>query len=369
MFCSSGQPDGLRWLALIILAGSGLVTLPPVFQKIVGAIRKLKKSPTDGNEAKQAEQAKWLTWSTWFSGIVILSIGWIFADYPRGLSFGASRLYSGSQTFSRTTCDDFLGDRRRFCFASARRNWRSRIGDHSFVVTDRWNTAGRCLRDFDSRLLDDGRVGDIWYNRDSVSFRRFFQSRISTLTQSVSIIVPVLNEQESLIELIAEIDSVAKSNEWTYETLVVDDGSADQTWKTLELLSAQYPHLAAARLNRNLGKSIALQTGIDRARYDFVVTIDGDLQDVPSEIPRLLEKLDEGFDVVSGWKKDRQDSSGKRFVSHVFNATVSFLTRVSLHDHNCGLKAYRKQVFESIQLSHGLHRFIPYLAARNGPCG
>ncbi|MEZ6097314.1 MAG: glycosyltransferase family 2 protein [Pirellulaceae bacterium] len=186
------------------------------------------------------------------------------------------------------------------------------------------------------------------------------------MTQSVSIIVPVLNEQESLIELIAEIDSVARSNEWTYETLVVDDGSADQTWKTLELLSPQYPHLAAARLNRNLGKSIALQTGIDRARYDFVVTIDGDLQDVPSEIPRLLEKLDEGFDVVSGWKKDRQDSSGKRFVSRVFNATVSFLTRVSLHDHNCGLKAYRKQVFESIQLSHGLHRFIPFLAARNG---
>ncbi len=185
------------------------------------------------------------------------------------------------------------------------------------------------------------------------------------LAESVSIVVPVQNEAESLPSLVKELAVLSDELDGTLEILVIDDGSTDTTWATLETLCKSYTFLHAAKLTRNFGKSIALQTGILAVQTSQLVTMDGDLQDDPLEIPKMLAKLDAGFDVVSGWKHRRMDSLTKRISSRAFNLTLSALSGVWLHDHNCGLKAYRREVFENLELRDGLHRFIPVLAARN----
>lgn len=183
---------------------------------------------------------------------------------------------------------------------------------------------------------------------------------------NLSIVVPVFNEVQSLDELCQRVAQVAFQNDYTYSILLVDDGSKDGSWEQIEKLCRQNSAIRGVCLRRNFGKAAALSAGFERASGDFVVTMDADLQDDPKEIPNLLVQLDRGFDVVSGWKKNRKDPWHKVFPSRLFNRLISWLTGVHLHDHNCGLKAYRRGVLEEIQLYGEMHRFIPVLAAARG---
>ena len=183
---------------------------------------------------------------------------------------------------------------------------------------------------------------------------------------NLSIIIPLFNEQSSLEELCAELRQTASTNGYTIEIILVDDGSVDESWQTICRLAEKELRVFGVRLRRNFGKAAAISAGTVLARYDLVVTMDADLQDVPSEIPRLLAEMEKGFDVVSGWKRNRQDAWTRRFASRVFNGLVNALTKVRLHDHNCGFKLYRRQVFDEIDLYGGFHRFVPVLAAARG---
>jgi len=182
----------------------------------------------------------------------------------------------------------------------------------------------------------------------------------------VSIIVPVLSEAESLPELHRQIDEVAKQHALDVQMIFVDDGSLDSSWPALCGLAAADPRVQAIRFRRNFGKAAALTAGIREAAAPLILTMDADLQDDPAELPRLMAKLDEGFDVVNGWKQRRLDPWHKVYPSHVFNGMVSRLTGLSLHDHNCGLKLFRAEVTREIRLYGELHRFIPVLAHARG---
>jgi dolichol-phosphate mannosyltransferase len=182
----------------------------------------------------------------------------------------------------------------------------------------------------------------------------------------LSIVVPVYNEQDSLPELLDRIMAVAARENYSYEVLFVDDGSRDDSWSTIERLASTHTAARGLKLRRNFGKAAALAAGFDHALGQFIITMDADLQDDPNEIPNLLAKLHSGFDVVSGWKKVRHDPWHKVLPSRLFNGLVSWLTGVKLHDHNCGLKAYRREALQEVQLYGELHRFVPVLAAAKG---
>lgn len=182
----------------------------------------------------------------------------------------------------------------------------------------------------------------------------------------LSIVVPVFNEQDSLPELLDRIMAVATRENYSYEVLFVDDGSRDDSWNTIERLASAQAAARGLKLRRNFGKAAALAAGFDHALGQFIITMDADLQDDPNEIPNLLSKLNDGFDVVSGWKKVRHDPWHKVLPSRLFNSLVSWLTGVKLHDHNCGLKAYRREALQEVQLYGELHRFVPVLAAAKG---
>src|SRR3954464_7496037 len=182
----------------------------------------------------------------------------------------------------------------------------------------------------------------------------------------LSVIIPVLDEAQSLPQLVRELDQVAIGHGYDLQMIVVDDGSKDGTWPVVCQLAAADPRILGIRLRRNFGKAAALSAGFHAADGERIVTIDGDLQDNPAEIANLLAKLDEGFDVVSGWKRERHDPWHKVLPSRVFNWLVSRLMGVHLHDHNCGLKAYRREVMHEIRLYGELHRFVPVLAAAKG---
>ncbi|MCA9126222.1 MAG: glycosyltransferase family 2 protein [Planctomycetales bacterium] len=182
----------------------------------------------------------------------------------------------------------------------------------------------------------------------------------------LTIIVPVFNEEASLVELAARIEAVAKEHQLEYELIFVDDGSLDNSWQQIAKLAQNDPNARGLRLRRNFGKAAALAAGFENSAGNVVVTMDADLQDDPNEIPRLLAKLEEGFDVVSGWKRVRHDPWHKVLPSRVFNGLISWLTGVKLHDHNCGLKAYRRCVIEEVHLYGEMHRFVPVLAASRG---
>src|SRR5262249_44340153 len=158
-------------------------------------------------------------------------------------------------------------------------------------------------------------------------------------------IIPVYNEEESLLPLVGEIDKVAQEGRLDIEVLFVDDGSTDRSWETIRNLAASHRQVHGIRLRRNFGKSAALSAGFAAAHGEILLTLDADLQADPAEIPRFLTKLAEGTDVVSGWKKVRHDPWHKVWPSWIFNRLVSWLTGVRLHDHNCGMKAYRAEVF------------------------
>jgi dolichol-phosphate mannosyltransferase len=180
-------------------------------------------------------------------------------------------------------------------------------------------------------------------------------------------VIPVYNEVESLEPLHAELAEVAAANQYDLEIVFVDDGSTDGSWKVVQRLAAADPRIRGIRFRRNFGKAAALMAGFRIASGDMVMTLDADLQDDPHEIPRFLKTLDEQqLDVVSGWKQVRHDPWHKVGPSRVFNGLVSWMTGVKLHDHNCGMKCYRREVLDEVQLYGELHRFVPVLAAARG---
>ncbi len=184
--------------------------------------------------------------------------------------------------------------------------------------------------------------------------------------RSVSVVVPCYNEEGNLPELHRRLSAVLGSLGVPWEILIVDDGSTDGTWATIRALHEADDHVLAIRHRRNFGKAEALANGFAVARGDVVMTMDGDLQDDPDELPRFLVKLEEGYDLVSGWKQRRQDPLGKTAPSRVFNWTVRRVSGVPLHDFNCGYKAYRREVTQALRLYGELHRFTPVLAAGEG---
>jgi glycosyltransferase involved in cell wall biosynthesis len=182
----------------------------------------------------------------------------------------------------------------------------------------------------------------------------------------ISVVVPVYDEERSVALLVDELDSALQPLAIPWEAIFVDDGSTDGTFSALTRLHAARDDVVVVRLRRNFGKAAALAAGFAQARGDVIITIDGDLQDDPAEIPHLLAKLDEGFDLVSGWKSNRRDPLRRRLLSRVFNAVTRWISGVRLHDMNCGLKAYRTEVVRGLRLYGELHRFIPVLAQQRG---
>jgi glycosyltransferase involved in cell wall biosynthesis len=186
------------------------------------------------------------------------------------------------------------------------------------------------------------------------------------LAPVISVVVPVHDEERSVALLYDELRSALQPLDAAWEAIFVDDGSTDGTFAALTRLHNSEQNVRVVRLRRNFGKAAALVAGFDQARGEIVVTIDGDLQDDPAEIPRLLAKLDEGFDLVTGWKTHRRDPISRRLLSRIFNRVTSAFSGVRLHDMNCGLKAYRAEVVHGLRLYGELHRFIPVLAHYRG---
>ena len=183
----------------------------------------------------------------------------------------------------------------------------------------------------------------------------------------ISVVVPLYNEEESLGELAAWIDRVAKAASLSYEIVMIDDGSNDNSWAEVERLKSLYPTIKGIRFGRNYGKSAALYCGFAEAEGEVVFTMDADLQDSPDEIPEMRRMiLEDGYDLVSGWKKKRYDPAGKRLPSKFFNLTARIVSGIKLHDFNCGLKAYRRKVIKSIEVYGEMHRYIPILAKHAG---
>ena len=180
----------------------------------------------------------------------------------------------------------------------------------------------------------------------------------------ISIVVPLFNEDESLTELAAWIDRVMQANGYSYEVIMVDDGSNDHSWQVIEDLRSRNDNIRGIKFQRNYGKSAALNEGFKAAKGEVVITMDADMQDSPDEIPELRKMIiEDGYDMVSGWKKKRYDNAlTKNLPSKLFNATASSVSGVKLHDFNCGLKAYRNKLVKSIEVYGEMHRYIPLLA-------
>jgi len=183
---------------------------------------------------------------------------------------------------------------------------------------------------------------------------------------NVSIVIPLLNEEESLLELYEKVYNVLTSEKLSYEIIFIDDGSQDDSLNILKTLHEKDENIKIYSFQKNYGKSAALAQGFKKANGDIVITMDADLQDDPNEIPRLIEMINSGHDLVSGWKKKRNDPISKTIPSKLFNFTTSKLTGIKIHDFNCGLKAYRKKVIKEIPVYGELHRYLPVLAHWQG---
>ncbi|MFO7862433.1 MAG: glycosyltransferase family 2 protein [Salinivirgaceae bacterium] len=184
---------------------------------------------------------------------------------------------------------------------------------------------------------------------------------------NISVIVPLFNEEESLPELVDWVNKVMYENNLSYEIILIDDGSKDNSWKEIRNLSETYGSIRAIKFKRNYGKSAALHNGFQAAEGSVVITMDADLQDSPDEIPGLYNMIvKEGYDMVSGWKKKRYDPISKTIPSKFFNWTARKATKIKLHDFNCGLKAYKNEVIKSIEVYGEMHRYIPVLAKQAG---
>lgn len=184
----------------------------------------------------------------------------------------------------------------------------------------------------------------------------------------ISVVVPLLNEEESLPELFSWIERVMNKNNFSYEVIFVNDGSTDDSWKVIESLAQQSKCVKGIKFRRNYGKSAALYHGFKEAQGDVVITMDADLQDSPDEIPELYNMIiNEDYDLVSGWKKKRYDPLSKRIPTKLYNATARRVSGIkNLHDFNCGLKAYKNEVVKNIEVYGEMHRYIPYLAKNEG---
>ncbi len=183
----------------------------------------------------------------------------------------------------------------------------------------------------------------------------------------VSVVVPVYNEEESIAELASWIEKACSGDNLSFEIIFIDDGSSDWSWDKITTLASQNNCIKGFRFRRNYGKAAALHTGFIEASGDVVITMDSDLQDSPDEIPSLVRMInEEGFDLVSGWKKKRYDPFIKRITSKLYNATARFASGIKLHDFNCGLKAYRNEVVKGIEVYGEMHRYIPILAKKAG---
>lgn len=184
----------------------------------------------------------------------------------------------------------------------------------------------------------------------------------------ISVVISLLNEEESLPELAAWIERVMDENHYTYEIIFIDDGSTDESWEVITRLREKNPHIRGIKFQRNYGKSAGLNEGFRAAQGDIIITMDADLQDSPDEIPELRRMLlEDGYDMVSGWKKKRYDNKlTKNLPSKLFNAAARRMSRIKLHDFNCGLKAYKKKVVKSIEVYGEMHRYVPVLAKWSG---
>lgn len=184
----------------------------------------------------------------------------------------------------------------------------------------------------------------------------------------ISVVIPLYNEEESLPELQAWIEKVMKEHGFSYEIIFVNDGSTDRSWSVIEELGKKHNNIKGIKLRRNYGKSPALFCGFEKAQGDVVITMDADLQDSPDEIPELYRMITEdGYDLVSGWKQKRYDPLSKTIPTKLFNATARKVSGIkNLHDFNCGLKAYRREVIKNIEVYGEMHRYIPYLAKNAG---
>lgn len=179
----------------------------------------------------------------------------------------------------------------------------------------------------------------------------------------ISVVIPLYNEEESLAELAQWIDKVMQQHQFTYEVLFIDDGSKDKSWEVISRLNQLNPHFKGVRFRRNYGKSAALNTGFEQACGKVIITMDADLQDSPEEIPELYKMITEqGFDLVSGWKKKRYDPLSKTLPTKLFNWATRKMSGIYLHDFNCGLKAYKHEVIKSIEVYGEMHRYIPVIA-------
>jgi len=182
----------------------------------------------------------------------------------------------------------------------------------------------------------------------------------------ISLVIPVYNEEESLVELYTQIREALEPSAHDFEILFIDDGSHDKSLQIMHELGSEDPRVKSIGFQRNHGKATALNTGFQRCEGDYVITMDADLQDDPGEVLELIAVLDSGWDMVSGWKKVRHDPIGKRWPSKLYNFTVSTLSGIPIHDFNCGLKAYTRKVVKNVELYGEMHRYIPVLAKQKG---
>ena len=183
----------------------------------------------------------------------------------------------------------------------------------------------------------------------------------------ISIVIPLYNEEESLPELVSWIGEVMTRNAFSYEIILIDDGSTDRSWQVIEKIAESNNNLKAIKLRRNYGKSAALQKGFEAAAGNVVITMDADLQDSPEEIPEMYRMITEdGLDLVSGWKKKRFDPISKTIPTKLYNATLRLMSGIKLHDFNCGLKAYKNDVIKCVEVYGEMHRYIPYMAKKEG---
>ena len=192
------------------------------------------------------------------------------------------------------------------------------------------------------------------------------QPRVMHSNQTISVIIPLLNEEESLNELTLSLEKVFAQMKCNYEVIFVDDGSTDKSFLKIREISRRNNKIHCIKLRRNYGKSAALSKGFRAAKGSIIITMDADLQDDPSEIPEMVKILNSGFDLVSGWKKVRYDPFIKKHTSKLFNFVTSKLSGIKLHDFNCGLKAYKKEVIRSLRIYGEMHRYIPALAFMSG---
>jgi glycosyltransferase involved in cell wall biosynthesis len=191
--------------------------------------------------------------------------------------------------------------------------------------------------------------------------------KLNSISMDLSVVIPVYNEEESIVELSAWIEKVCRENNIEYEIIFIDDGSSDSSWKVITDLTGSNRAVKGIRFRRNYGKAAALHSGFEVANGEVVITMDSDLQDSPEEIPGLMAMINnEGFDLVSGWKKKRFDPLIKRYTSKIYNGTARLSSGIRLHDFNCGLKAYRNEVVKSIEVYGEMHRYIPIMAKRAG---